>query len=123
MTPRGRLTSINSLCRRLRRYRRLVQTRHMRRIGMSRLNIVLSVYSMRGRSVGKRLSRSLFPSRYRHNRKGWGRCLPSNHAKAVKVTGVVRGHVSGAERVREGEHHFTTSKGFYEFGTAKVGKK
>jgi hypothetical protein len=35
------LTSINRLRRRLRRYRRLVQTRHMRRIGMSRLSMIV----------------------------------------------------------------------------------
>ena len=50
ITP-ARLTSINSLRRRLRRYRRLVQARHMRSIGMSRVIIVFSGYVKRGGGV------------------------------------------------------------------------
>ena len=46
ITAQGRLTSIYRLRRRLRRYRRLIQARHMRRVGMSRLSIVFSVYPM-----------------------------------------------------------------------------
>jgi hypothetical protein len=51
MIPSGRLTSINGLRRRLRRYRRFVQARHMRSIGMSRVIIVFSEYSMRAGGV------------------------------------------------------------------------